>query len=113
MQENIGSAACVFFVGRFPPGGGARRSTKASALDPENRVGVLVLHDKAKLYLQLLGSTRECEDLFRLLRKLLQFGAQAVQRLIEGEKFFAVLFQKFAARVEGKPAFTRGQERKE
>ena len=64
------------------------------------------------MYLQLLRSSREREDLLRLLRKLLQFRAQPVQRLIEGEKFFAVFFQELAARVEGKPAFTRGQERK-
>ena len=89
----------------------AGRPTESPALDPEDRVRVLVFHDEAKLHLQLLRSTCEGENFFGLLRKLLQFRAQAVQRLIEGKKFLAVFLQKLAAGVEGEPSFVRGQQR--
>ena len=91
----------------------ARAATKAATLDPEDGVRIFVFHYEAKLHLHLLGAANESKDVVRLLWKLLKFRTQSVQRLIERDEFFAVFFQKFAARVESEPAFLRGQQREE
>ncbi len=50
-------------------------------------------------------------DFFRFLWKLFQFRAQAIQGLIQSQKFLAIFFEELASRVEGKAPFVRGQKR--
>src|SRR5208283_5098134 len=67
---------------------------------------------EVQLHLQFLRAPHEAENLLRLLRQALQFARQPRQRLVQRQKLVSVLFQKLAARLEGKASFTSGQEGK-
>ena len=52
-----------------------------------------------------LRAADQVENFIGFLRKCLEFGGQPGERLIQGEEFVSVFFEKFAARFEGEAAF--------
>ena len=74
---------------------------------------VLIFHHKTQLHLQLLGTADDAENLLGFLRKLLEFGANPAQGLIEGVVLVAIFLEEFLPAVERKAAFSCRYQRKE
>ena len=83
------------------------------ALDPEDRVGVFRFHEEAQLHPQLFRSSHEGERLLGFLRHSGDFRRKPAECLHESQEFFAIFFQKFASRVEGKPIVSRRKQGEE
>src|SRR6185437_5383227 len=107
-----------FQNGRYIDGSGLQENilfvaAAAPALDPENGVAVLGLHQEAELHLQLLRAAGEVEDFLRLGGQVLQFRTQTGKRLLQPQKLVAILFHEFAPVFEREASVARGQQREE
>ena len=98
MQKDVGASAQIAFdVGLISAGAtlGAPRKPRRSIQKTVLRV--FVLHHEAQLHLQFLRPADQREHFFRLLRKLFEFRAQAVQRLIQS----AEIRRRFLPEIRG------------
>src|ERR1041385_9510145 len=84
-------------------------SSAAAALDPENSVFGIRFQQKAELHLKFLRAAAKVEDFLALRRQAFEFGSQALQAILQGDKLITVFFQKFAPVIECEPAIALRQ----